>query len=90
LLPHNVIESLGSKARIFDDWLLHSVYETNASSDSDILVKLIQLHGYNGVVDGVGDIDTVGVTLGVGVGTMQSPPAFTVLLAVITSMSSNE
>jgi hypothetical protein len=89
LLPHNVIDSLGAKARSCDATLLHRVYETNASSD-DILVKLIQLHGYNGVVDGVGVTENEGVTLGVGVGAMQSPPAFTVLLAVITSMSSNE
>ena len=39
------------------------------------MVKLIQLHSYNGVVDGVGDIDIDGVTVGDGVGATQLPPS---------------
>jgi hypothetical protein len=40
-----------------------------------VLVKLIQLHVYKGVVDGVGEIDIEGVTVGVGVGATQLPPS---------------
>jgi hypothetical protein len=89
LLPHNVIDSLGAKARSCDATLSHRVYETNASSD-DILVKLIQLHGYNGVVDGVGVTENEGVTLGVGVGATQSLIGVAVLVNERAPISSNQ
>jgi len=79
LLPHTIMDSLGSTTIRIDDDPLHDVYPA-PNDPVDILVKLIQLHVFKGVVDGVGVIENDGVTLGVGVGAIHSLKAVAVLL----------
>ena len=82
LLPHTIIELLGSTTIRSDDDPSHAVYPA-PKDPVVILVKLIQLHVFKGVVDGVGVIENDGVTLGVGVGAIHSLKAVAVLLVDI-------
>jgi hypothetical protein len=89
LLPHTTIVLLGFTLTRGDEDPSHNVYPI-FKDPVVILVKLIQLHTFKGVVDGVGVTENDGVTLGVGVGATQSLIGVAVLLNERAPISSNQ